>query len=138
MLPFGLSVLILTLAEQVGDDFLSRISRLRAPAEFGATEVSRWKMDEVGCTRFYGALHLKQHVSSLNIFIWGVVLCCHAACKNFAGLFVVRLFLGICEGSITAGFLIVSSMFYTRKEHTARVGYWCMDDRLSFTRFLTP
>jgi len=49
----------------------------------------------------------------------------HAACKNFAGLFVVRLILGMCEGSITAGFLIVSSMFYTRTEQTLRVGYWC-------------
>ena len=125
--------------DQVRNDILSRISRLRAPAEFGATEVSRWKMDEVCCTRFQGALYLlKQRVSSLNIFIWGVVLCCHAACKNFAGLFVVRLFLGICEGSVTAGFLIVSSMFYTRKEHTARVGYWCKDDQLFFTPFLTP
>ncbi|KAF8480338.1 MFS general substrate transporter [Russula ochroleuca] len=61
---------------------------------------------------------------SLNIFIWGVALCCHAACKNFAGLFAARFVLGICEGSITAGFMIVSSMFYTRREHTARVGYW--------------
>ena len=31
----------------------------------------------------------------------------------------------MCEGSITAGFMIVSSMFYTRKEQTLRVGYWC-------------
>ncbi|KAI0252933.1 major facilitator superfamily domain-containing protein [Lactifluus subvellereus] len=61
---------------------------------------------------------------SLNIFIWAIALCCHAACKNFAGLFVVRLILGMCEGSITAGFMIVSLMFYTRREHTARVGYW--------------
>jgi hypothetical protein len=51
----------------------------------------------------------------------------HAACKNFAGLLVARLVLGICEGSITAGFMIVSSMFYTRKEHTSRVGYWYKD-----------
>lgn len=62
---------------------------------------------------------------SLNIFVWGVALCCHAACRNFAGLFVVRLILGMCEGSITAGFMIVSSMFYTRTEQTLRVGYWC-------------
>ncbi|KAF8264096.1 MFS general substrate transporter [Lactarius quietus] len=48
---------------------------------------------------------------SLNIFVWAVALCCHAACKNFAG-------------SVTTGFMIVSSMFYTRSEHTARVGYW--------------
>ncbi|KIP01937.1 hypothetical protein PHLGIDRAFT_79872 [Phlebiopsis gigantea 11061_1 CR5-6] len=61
---------------------------------------------------------------SINIFIWGIALCCHAACVNFAGLFVVRLILGMCEGSITAGFMIVSSMFYTRTEQTLRVGYW--------------
>ena len=70
---------------------------------------------------------LKRHISSLNIFIWGVALCSHAACKNFAGLFACRLILGICEGSITAGFMIVSSMFYTRREQTVRVGYWCED-----------
>ena len=68
---------------------------------------------------------LERCVSSLNIFIWAVALCSHAACKSFAGLFAVRLILGICEGSITAGFMIVSSMFYTRREYTARVGYWC-------------
>ncbi|KAJ3740443.1 MFS general substrate transporter [Lentinula detonsa] len=61
---------------------------------------------------------------SINIFVWSVALCCHAACTNFAGLFIVRLILGMCEGSITAGFMIVSSMFYTRNEQTLRVGYW--------------
>ncbi|KAF7346810.1 MFS general substrate transporter [Mycena sanguinolenta] len=62
---------------------------------------------------------------SINIFVWSVALCSHAACKSFGGLFVVRLILGMCEGSITAGFMIVSSMFYTRTEQTLRVGYWC-------------
>ncbi|CCM05266.1 uncharacterized protein FIBRA_07477 [Fibroporia radiculosa] len=61
---------------------------------------------------------------SLNIFVWGIALSAHAACKNFAGLFIVRSVLGMCEGSITAGFMIVSSMFYTRNEQTLRVGYW--------------
>ncbi|KAI0944706.1 hypothetical protein AcW1_002354 [Taiwanofungus camphoratus] len=61
---------------------------------------------------------------SANIFVWGVALCCHAACKNFGGLFACRFFLGMCEGSITAGFMIVTSMFYTRAEQTLRVGYW--------------
>ncbi|GAW03136.1 MFS general substrate transporter [Lentinula edodes] len=55
---------------------------------------------------------------SINIFV------CHAACKSFGGLFAARFILGICEGSITAGFMIISSMFYTRKEQTLRVGYW--------------
>ncbi|KAL1746307.1 major facilitator superfamily domain-containing protein [Schizophyllum fasciatum] len=61
---------------------------------------------------------------SINIFVWAVAICCHAACTNFAGLFVVRILLGMCEGSITAGFMIVTSMFYTREEQTLRVGYW--------------
>jgi ACS family allantoate permease-like MFS transporter len=62
---------------------------------------------------------------SINIFVWAIALAIHAACKNFRGLLVVRLLLGVCEGSITAGFLIVCSMFYTRTEQTLRVGYWC-------------
>ncbi|KAJ6595235.1 MFS general substrate transporter [Mycena vulgaris] len=61
---------------------------------------------------------------SINIFVWAVALSTHAACTNFGGLLAVRIILGICEGSITAGFLIVTSMFYTRKEQTLRVGYW--------------
>ncbi|KAH8814585.1 major facilitator superfamily domain-containing protein [Flagelloscypha sp. PMI_526] len=61
---------------------------------------------------------------SINITIWGIALSCHAACSSFAGLFVVRLILGACEGAITAGFMIVTSMFYLRHEQTLRVGYW--------------
>jgi ACS family allantoate permease-like MFS transporter len=96
-------------------------------------------MDEAGHTLCFMTFHiLKRYLPSLNIFIWAVALCCHAACKNFAGLFAVRFILGMCEGSITAGFMIVSSMFYTRREHTTRVGYWCKDrDQLLSTPYLT-
>ncbi|CAA7271463.1 unnamed protein product [Cyclocybe aegerita] len=61
---------------------------------------------------------------SVNIFVWGVALLCHAACKSFGGLFAVRFILGMCEGAITPGFMIVTSMFYTRAEQNKRVGYW--------------
>lgn len=61
---------------------------------------------------------------SLNIFIWSIALASQAACKDFAGLFVLRFIMGMYEGSITAGFLIVTSMFYTRREQRQRVGYW--------------
>lgn len=73
----------------------------------------------------FPSYHFLDTFPSFNIFVWAVALCSHAACKNFGGLFAVRLILGMCEGSITAGFMIVSSMFYTRKEQTLRVGYWC-------------
>ena len=83
-------------------------------------------MDEVLATAdILTLISLKCIHISINIFVWGVALCSHAACKSFGGLFAVRLILGMCEGSITAGFMIVSSMFYTRTEQTLRVGYWC-------------
>ncbi|GBE81803.1 Uncharacterized transporter [Sparassis crispa] len=61
---------------------------------------------------------------SINITIWAIALLCSAAAKNFGGLFACRAFLGICEGAVTPGFMIVTSMFYTRREQTQRVGYW--------------
>lgn len=63
--------------------------------------------------------------TSLNIFVWAVALLCHAAATSFGGLFACRVFLGICEGAITPGFMIVTSMFYTRQEQSQRTGYWC-------------
>ncbi|CAE6462461.1 unnamed protein product [Rhizoctonia solani] len=61
---------------------------------------------------------------SINITCWGIALTFHAACKSFGGLMACRIILGICEGSITAGFMITTSMFYTRSEQSLRVGYW--------------
>ncbi|KAF9469334.1 major facilitator superfamily domain-containing protein [Collybia nuda] len=61
---------------------------------------------------------------SINIFVWAVALLAHASCKSFGALFAVRFILGLCEGAITPGFMIVTSMFYTREEQTQRVGYW--------------
>lgn len=45
--------------------------------------------------------------SSINIFFWAIALLCHAACTSFGGLFAARFVLGICEGAITPGFMIV-------------------------------
>lgn len=62
---------------------------------------------------------------SFNIFVWAVALLSHAAADSFGKLFACRAFLGICEGAITPGFLLVTAMFYTRQEQSQRVGYWC-------------
>ncbi|KAI0647523.1 MFS general substrate transporter [Trametes meyenii] len=61
---------------------------------------------------------------SINILVWSIALLCHTAAKTFGEFFACRAFLGICEGAITPGFMIVTSMFYTRQEQTARVGWW--------------
>ncbi|KIR75308.1 membrane transporter [Cryptococcus deuterogattii CA1014] len=69
--------------------------------------------------------HISQaEYKAANIVIWGAIVCCHAACNNFASLFVCRFLLGVFEGSITMGFLIVTTMFYTHAEATTRISYW--------------
>ncbi|CAI4538009.1 BDM_1a_G0025930.mRNA.1.CDS.1 [Saccharomyces cerevisiae] len=61
---------------------------------------------------------------SACIVIWGIVLCTHSAVKNGAGIIVARVFLGIFESSITPGFVILTSQWYRREEHFARIAYW--------------
>lgn len=56
--------------------------------------------------------------------VWAAVLMCHAACNNFAGLMVVRFFLGAFEAAIAPGFSLVIGMFYTRREQPFRYGLW--------------
>jgi MFS family permease len=40
----------------------------------------------------------------------------HAACSNFAGLFVVRFLLGTAEACVVPSFLLILSMFFTYDE----------------------
>ncbi|KUI70414.1 hypothetical protein VM1G_05791 [Cytospora mali] len=59
--------------------------------------------------------------SAFNVIMWGLVLCCMAATKNFAGAMTVRFFL---EAAVTPGFALFTSQWYTMKEQGARTGIW--------------
>jgi hypothetical protein len=50
------------------------------------------------------------------------VLSVHSACKNFAGLIVVCLFLGGFETASAPALLIIMGMWYKRTKHPLRVG----------------
>lgn len=62
--------------------------------------------------------------SSFCIIMWGLVLCCMAATKNFSGAVAVRFFLGIFEAAVTPGFALFTSQWYTKKEQGTRIGIW--------------
>lgn len=55
---------------------------------------------------------------------WAVFLLCHIACNNFPGLLTLRLLLGVTEGIVTPGFLMVTSAYYKTDEQATRVGLW--------------
>ncbi|EXJ75637.1 uncharacterized protein A1O5_00144 [Cladophialophora psammophila CBS 110553] len=61
---------------------------------------------------------------SVIIVVWGVVLCLHADCTNFASLMVVRFILGALEGAVTAGFVLVTARWYQRDEQATRTAFW--------------
>ncbi|EDO17631.1 hypothetical protein Kpol_1004p3 [Vanderwaltozyma polyspora DSM 70294] len=60
------------------------------------------------------------------IFLWGIVLACHSACKTYASLMVVRVLLGMFESSSAAGCIAISGMYYTKSEQSKRIGFWCI------------
>lgn len=55
---------------------------------------------------------------------WGVVLTCHAAVRDYAGLLAVRFFLGALEATVTPAFVIFTSMWFKQNEQGRRMGYW--------------
>ncbi|KAL2848428.1 major facilitator superfamily domain-containing protein [Aspergillus pseudoustus] len=68
---------------------------------------------------------------AMNFMIWSVVLACHAATKNFAGIMVTRFFLGVTEASISPGFSLITSLWYRSSEQPLRHGIWFCGNSLS-------
>lgn len=52
--------------------------------------------------------------------LWGAMVMLQGACNNYAGLAVVRVFLGWFESVVTPGFAIYTSAWYLRREQTQR------------------
>ncbi|KIX04807.1 uncharacterized protein Z518_05678 [Rhinocladiella mackenziei CBS 650.93] len=59
-----------------------------------------------------------------TFLIWAVCVGHHAATTNYAGLMVVRFFLGAAGASITPGFSLITGMWYRRQEQPLRHGIW--------------
>ncbi|KAL4898662.1 major facilitator superfamily domain-containing protein [Aspergillus ambiguus] len=66
-----------------------------------------------------------------NFIIWAVVLACHAATKNFAGIMVTRFFLGVTEASLSPGFSLLTSLWYRTSEQPLRHGIWFCGNSIS-------
>ncbi|KAL4967745.1 putative MFS allantoate transporter [Aspergillus stella-maris] len=60
----------------------------------------------------------------INIFMWGVFLMIQAACHNFTTLAVLRALGGAAEACADPAFMLITSMWYTRREQPVRMGLW--------------
>ncbi|KAL2789383.1 major facilitator superfamily domain-containing protein [Aspergillus keveii] len=61
---------------------------------------------------------------SISFITWAVVLACHGATANFAGITSVRVLLGALESTISPGLSLVTGLWYKRSEHASRHGIW--------------
>ncbi|KAF7174979.1 hypothetical protein CNMCM7691_005447 [Aspergillus felis] len=66
-----------------------------------------------------------------NFMLWAIVLACHAATTNFAGLMVARFFLGCTEASFSSGFSLITSLWYRTSEQPLRHGIWFCGNSIS-------
>ncbi|KZO89503.1 MFS general substrate transporter, partial [Calocera viscosa TUFC12733] len=61
---------------------------------------------------------------SALIFVWGVIVILTPTVNSYPGAVVQRFFLGLVESAVSPGFVLVSSMWYTRAELPLRLGIW--------------
>lgn len=62
-----------------------------------------------------------------NVFCWGAVIACSAAANNFGSLMTVRFLLGIFESCVQPSFIIMTTMWYTKREQAVLTSFWyCM------------
>ncbi|EFR00101.1 allantoate permease [Nannizzia gypsea CBS 118893] len=59
-----------------------------------------------------------------KFILWGTVVTLNCAAKNFAGLLVLRLLLGCFEASVAPSLILITGMWYKKKEQPARMGFW--------------
>lgn len=59
-----------------------------------------------------------------NIFLWGVLLIAQAGARNFATLAVLRALSGAAEACSDPSFMLITSMWYTRRQQPVRIGLW--------------
>ncbi|OJJ52430.1 hypothetical protein ASPSYDRAFT_164820 [Aspergillus sydowii CBS 593.65] len=60
----------------------------------------------------------------ITVFLWGGILMCHAASKDFATLATARFFLGVAEAAVVPGFSLITGIFYKKEEQPIRQAGW--------------
>ncbi|KAJ7498941.1 MFS transporter [Mycena latifolia] len=67
----------------------------------------------------------------LLVFMWGAITTLTSLVHNFAGLIVIRMFLGLCEGGLLPGMILYLSTIYKPHELQLRVGVFYASASLS-------
>ncbi|KAJ7145378.1 major facilitator superfamily domain-containing protein [Mycena crocata] len=61
---------------------------------------------------------------AINMIVWGIVTACTAAVTNYHGLLACRIIIGIAEAATPPCLMMITSMWYTKKEAVFRFSIW--------------
>ncbi|KAM0749084.1 MFS general substrate transporter [Meredithblackwellia eburnea MCA 4105] len=61
---------------------------------------------------------------TFNLLCWGICVACTAAAKDFKGLLIARMFLGIFEACVAPSFILLVQTWWRRREQTYRTMAW--------------
>lgn len=56
--------------------------------------------------------------------MWGILLMCEAAVRNFTSLAALRVMSGAFEAIADPAFMLITSQYYTRAEQPNRIASW--------------
>jgi MFS family permease len=62
----------------------------------------------------------------INVTCWGILVACHAGCRSYASLMVVRVLLGVFEACVAPALVLITGMWWTKPEQSRRTGLWYM------------
>ncbi|KAL3420353.1 allantoate permease [Phlyctema vagabunda] len=65
-----------------------------------------------------------KRILSGAVILWGILMLAHLGLTNFGGLMAIRFLLGVAESVVSPGFVLYTSMFYTRREQVLRTMLW--------------
>ncbi|PNS15701.1 High-affinity nicotinic acid transporter [Sphaceloma murrayae] len=60
----------------------------------------------------------------IMVMCWGVIVAVTSACKDFAGLVVTRVLLGVFEAAVAPSLMLITSMWFKRAQQPIRTGIW--------------
>lgn len=60
----------------------------------------------------------------VHIIVWGGMVMLHAVCKDFAGFYALRFFLGMAEALVSPTLILIVSMWYKQNERATRISWF--------------
>lgn len=58
------------------------------------------------------------------VILWGLVTALTCVCKNYGALVATRVLLGCFESAVAPSLILITSMWYKKKEQPLRTGIW--------------